>query len=710
MSELPEMSESDPSGKGRPAPPSQGDWHDQVLGDAIGYTKGLVTLLDSLNEGLRRRGRELEEHRQRLAILQSERRAVLEERGGLEAEIRSLTADRDTLRTILEERNRDVEQLRHEMGRAQAELEVRAHKAHDLQVALADSAREVAELRETIRKLERDGEGHANQAARLAEMGRELLQVRESAAREQQDQAATRDRLAKTEHLLEAARRDFVASQQPMESLKVSFKAEVQSLTTERDALRIALEDKGREIERLRIELARGQTELQTRSREMQALQATAADSSRQATDLREIVRELERERAGRQQATARLTELEGELPRVRESAVRANEEQIAMRERLASTERLLETARRDLTRSQRLIESLRASLDEERTRHAHLEGQVRSQGEDLSRLNASVGTLRSILTETARLVGRPSDVAGKGDGGEKEDAQWADLVQAVKHQTDAAAQAQAEVATLRPIIDAVREALGGTDDLPQRLRELSAERAALAERLDEILARWRRFQQDQTESVRRIANTPWSWESLLEELHSLSTRVAALTGDMEDLPEAARLVRQEKIPSEPEKEPERLRAPDVSGATVPNLGPVPPVKIAGPMPPPSLAEGARSGKAFVTPGARKDRAAPLVVEGIVPGSGDDTSQRLQGRVSSVNEVGMLVAFDRRLSAGRTLTARLHRGGEDLSLPACIVEVLTSAAAPGSPPSFYHLIRFEHPKPDSAQRLKAFLA
>ena len=68
------MPESDATDKEQQALPAEGLWHDKILGDTIGYTKGLVNILDSLNEGFRRRGQELEGQRHRLAILQSERR------------------------------------------------------------------------------------------------------------------------------------------------------------------------------------------------------------------------------------------------------------------------------------------------------------------------------------------------------------------------------------------------------------------------------------------------------------------------------------------------------------------------------------------------------------------------------------------------------------------------------------------------------------
>lgn len=314
------MPESDATHNEPQSPPTEEAWRDKILGDAMGYTKGLVTVLDSLNEGFRRRGKELEELRYRLTILQNERRRIQEEGGGFEAQLGALTAERDKLRSSLEERNREFDQLQQELSQSRAALEARA--------------------------------------------------------------------------------------------------------------------------------------------REIQEIQATDHDSSRQAEELREIVRDMERERL-----------------RARESAAQAQQEQAALRDSLARTERLLETARRDLTDSQEQIAILRGSLEREQGRAEYLEDQLRYQPQDIPGLNTTLQTARRFLRDIAVIVGGPPELVGGGEA-DQEEIQWAELVGRVRLEIETAAQRQEELATLRRRAESVREVLGTTEALPEQLRKVAAEAA----------------------------------------------------------------------------------------------------------------------------------------------------------------------------------------------------------------------------------------
>jgi septal ring factor EnvC (AmiA/AmiB activator) len=220
------MSESDATTQGQSAPQTEDQLQDRIIADAIGYTRGLVSVLDSLTEGFRRRGRELEEHKQRLTILQSERRVVLEERAGLEAQLRSLTPERDGLRTNLEERTREVAELRQELATTRETLEANARELQQLQAALATATRQAEELRQIVRQLERDNESKAQQIQSLGETQRELLQARESASLAQDAQVMIRERLSNTEELLDTARKQLSTSQQEMQALKTTLDEE----------------------------------------------------------------------------------------------------------------------------------------------------------------------------------------------------------------------------------------------------------------------------------------------------------------------------------------------------------------------------------------------------------------------------------------------------------------------------------------------------
>ncbi|MFI5341712.1 MAG: hypothetical protein ACHQ7N_17960, partial [Candidatus Methylomirabilales bacterium] len=68
-------------------------------------------------------------------------------------------------------------------------------------------------------------------------------------------------------------------------------------------------------------------------------------------------------------------------------------------------------------------------------------------------------------------------------------------------------------------------------------------------------------------------------------------------------------------------------------------------------------------------------RFADMVVECTVESSGGETLQRLRGRVSAVNEVGMVAAFEERLTAGQKLKVRLIRRDREIAVPGRVVQV-----------------------------------
>ena len=331
---------------------AEGPWNDKVLVDAIGYTRGLVSILDSLTDGFQRRGREIEEQRHRLATLQSERRAILEGRAELEARISTHTAERDGLRATLEGRDRELERLRQEVAQGQIALDARLREIQEFQAGMAESARQAEELREIVRDLQRERESLTHRQAILeAKLEEEQRQARETAARATQAQAALREDLR-------------------------SGEAAVAGLTAERDGLRATLEGRDRELERLRQEVAQGQIALDARLREIQEFQAGMAESARQAEELREIVRDLQRERESLTHRQAILeAKLEEEQRQARETAARATQAQAALREDLRSGEAAVAglTAERD---------GLRATLEGrdrelERLRQEVAQGQI---------------------------------------------------------------------------------------------------------------------------------------------------------------------------------------------------------------------------------------------------------------------------------------------------------------------------------------------
>jgi hypothetical protein len=235
----------------------EGLWNDKVLVDAIGYTKGLASILDSLTDGFQRRGREIEEQRHRLAILQSERRAILEGRSEFEAQIGTLTAERDRLRAEMEGRDRELERLRQEAAQGQVALDARLGEIRELQVRVAEPARQAEELREIVRGLQRERESLTHRQAILeAELEEERRQARETAVRATQAQTALREDLADAENILAGLRKDTASAQ----GLTVSLRRTAEEERSRTGLLQEQLRFQTVEVARLTVAIQGAQT------------------------------------------------------------------------------------------------------------------------------------------------------------------------------------------------------------------------------------------------------------------------------------------------------------------------------------------------------------------------------------------------------------------------------------------------------------------
>jgi septal ring factor EnvC (AmiA/AmiB activator) len=451
-------------------------WQDKVLVDAIGYTKGLVAILDSLTEGFQRRGRELEELRHRLTILQSERRSILDGRSGVDAQVSALVAERDALQATLDEREREVGRLCQEVERSQSALEERTRQLEALRRGAPDSARQIEELREVVRSLERQLQraGQLSGRAPTAPAG----------------PVASIPSGVQGPHLDLAGLEDLVSDQPPSQAWEVA------ALNAERDALRATLEDRERQLDGLRREIAQGQAALEPHTREIQALRVGMAETVRQADEIRKVLEGLERERevATHRQAVLE-AELEAERRRVRETTTRAGQEQIALREDLADAENLLAEARKDIAAGHGVMASLRRAVEEERTRNAALQEQLKSQPTDASRQKPAIEAMRALLGEIARALG------GEADGSSAAGREWAELEALVRDASAAPPPDQSALALLPPIADALRDLWPPVE----RAGEPSADAfddAVIRRHAERIAEGWRRVLRDAPRSV----------------------------------------------------------------------------------------------------------------------------------------------------------------------------------------------------------------
>jgi len=106
----------------------------------------------------------------------------------------------------------------------------------------------------------------------------------------------------------------------------------------------------------------------------------------------------------------------------------------------------------------------------------------------------------------------------------------------------------------------------------------------------------------------------------------------------------------------------------------------------------------------------RQGRFAGVLVDCTLGTSGQEILQQLRGRISGINEMGMLGVFERRLPPGQELSLRLLRGDRELAVSGRVIQAHPSMAAPDARPTFDHVIRFEQRGPDSVRRLRAFLS
>ena len=664
------VSESDAPDKDQQVPLAEGPWHDQILGDAIGYTKGLVAILDSLNEGFRRRVQELEEQRHRLSILQSERRAILEARAGLEGQIGSLTADRDTLLGKLGEREQELEKLRKSAALDQTALEARSREIPEVQVGKADPTRQVEELREVVRSLERQ-----LQRVRPAPAGTSPAQVFRTPLGEH----------SPSSQLSEAGAEESPPSLPPSEDPQTG------SLVAERDWLRSALEERDRNIEKLRQAAAQSQSSLEARSREIQELQAGMAESARQLEDLREVMQGIERERESLIQGqSAREAEIQEELLRVREAAARAGQEQVALREDLADAESVLGSTRKDLASAKEEVLQLERTHDEERARNAQLEERLRSHGGEIARLNATVQAAQTLLGEIVGIIGGASTPAGRGGTADQEGGERSELVEIAEGPDAAQDQVQGVLTVVRPILEAVQEVLGPADGPSKQPEKPAAGHAPVKQRTEQIAEQWRRFLEERAELLRRARR-------LREENGHLSAQVAAMLGEREIQREnqqsvPARDPRARKAESASERGQERKKA-QLSAADKSKDSSVP----AGA--PPASQKGTRRRSPFVG----------MTVECMLEGSGAETTRILRGEITRINTMGLMGAFEERLPEGRRVIVRFARDGEEFSFLGRVIRVQQFRAAPESPNVFDHLIRFESSLTGSSQELMALL-
>jgi predicted nucleic acid-binding Zn-ribbon protein len=696
----------------RAAQPNE-PWHDKVLVDAIGYTKGLVAILDSLSEGFQRRGRELDEQRARLAILQSERRTILQERADFDARITALTAERDSLRMALETRERELEDQRARLASLDDERRTSLQERADFDARITALTAE----RESLRTA-------------LETRAHELNELQQGTAQ--------------TQATLQAQTREI-------EALRADFDARITALTAERDSLRGAVEEHGQEINRLRRDGAVGQAALEAQTREMQALRDGMAEPTRQAEELREVVRSLERQlqRVGQLPARAPVTQVPREsapaadgrmTPQLDAAAFdemfsdqrRSEDERVAaltaerdsLRGAVEEHEQEINRLRQDGARGQAALEAQTREMQAlrigmaETVRQAEeirkvlqaLEGQVESAGRREAALEEALEAERRQLRETAVRTSQEHEalrvdladaenllaearkdigasqgmIAGLRRTVDDERAQSVALREQLEKQTADLARLQATMHAVPTLLNELVRAFGGGEE--------ASVSASTAGRTDaDVLA----VLQAVREVCRDVVQLPTGSEL---QPPDLAINAAELRRRSDQIADRWRRVAQERDESARPAGPVRQEhAPrgEQGGPTVEvrEVKPERPPRPAATQPPISTPAAPSSGGAKNV--KRPGSPSGLTVECTFPASETEAACILRGEIARINDMGLLAAFEERLPEGVPMVVRFVRGGEVLSCLGRVVRVQESAGTSMASATLHHLIRFE---------------
>jgi hypothetical protein len=509
---------------------------------------------------------------------------------------------------------------------------------------MADSARQMEELREVVRSLERQ----LQRAGQLPARGAAAPATRE---------APTPGGRQATPQLDVAAFEEMFSDRRPPEDDRIT------ALTGERDGLRRTLDERERELQALREDVANGQAALAAQAREIQALQIGMAETVHQAEEIQKVLRavEQETETAARHQAVLEEA-LRAEQRQVRDIAARASQEQLALREDLDDAENLLAEARKDIAASQGLIASLQQTAEEERARNAALQDQLRAQAQVLTHFTARGQAANRLLDELANAVGG-SDASGKDVEAGGRERNWLDTL--VQAPATGAHPDREGLAILQQVVETLRRLLPPAEGALTPPLDLATDDAAVRQSAEEVVDRWRRLLRERAEAVAPPA-------PVREEPERAAEQVVTKPGERDVLTEGT--------PAVPELEARVVVAEEAP--VVPQEPPTTPASPTGVRQVMSQRPGPRSG---------------MTVECQLPDSGTGTACILRGEITRINDMGLLGVFEERLPEGLQMVVRFVRDGALVSRIGRVVRVQESAGASDARATLNHLIRFESP-------------
>ncbi len=337
---------------------------DQLVGELSEQINELADLLDLARE----EGEELRENNARM-----------------NAELRDVIGERDTLQVDIEQQVSEVARLTDQLGEADQRIEQLERDRDDLDASLADAYQTIEADKETLKL----------RLTELASLQADLEALR--AAREQLEIDVATAGLARQVLEEDVARleRSLSQAQVEEESLRASLETSQQTIEADAEELR----RRAAALAELRSNLEQSQDQLTERERALQAAQALVLETETQLADREQalqaaqtLAQEAESQLAESQEA---LGESRSQLTEQQESLIIAQAALAAANRQLAEREQTVEQLLGDLSVSQSFLSARDTTIDELENSSDTLLADLLLSREEKEQLLADLGSVR---------------------------------------------------------------------------------------------------------------------------------------------------------------------------------------------------------------------------------------------------------------------------------------------------------------------------
>jgi chromosome segregation protein len=269
-------------------------------------------------------------------------------------------------------------------------------------------------------------------------------------------------------------------------------RAEVATLTAEREMLAKRVDETRRRVERLSAELAARRAQVQTLSADIETLERAWAEANRQ---LAQLQAEAERDRFALEEAARRQERSAARRAALLEEQAALEERRGAIESALAEAAAHLAIAERDLAAAETAAAAARQRARTEAAQRANLHAAARNADEAVRRVQATLEREREIATSARR---RRDALAQQIDAARHDANRHQALADAAAARAEALRARAHELAERRKMLDAELERLAEREQderdavasAAERLAEARREREAAADALDALRSR----------------------------------------------------------------------------------------------------------------------------------------------------------------------------------------------------------------------------